>query len=138
MTNIDPNTGLPELPEGYFWRVDQPLSLPKKEYPIYGGYTPRPTPDKSRLRIYLVQTIKGSNKVRQYRGKNRFTRWITANETVQVDASFEREVTRYGEDCKGRNAIAVRNAAKRIMKRWNADKEASKLVGDYPPKKLEA
>lgn len=116
------DTGLPELPEGYFWRVRHHKTRRLGAY--YGTFY---LTDEKRLQVQLIH-----RKVTTHtRTEKRMFRTVTITD---VDA---REVELFTEDAQGTNPIAVRNAANRIAKQWARAKERDALVGDYPPKKFD-
>lgn len=111
-------TGLPELPEGHFWRVRY-----HHRYSSYGiDYV-----DRTRLQVQLIET--------------RTTTWIATQRkwfrNKEISYTDVDKNALFTEDCQGTNPIAVRNAANRIMKLWEKAKVRDALVGDYPPKTLE-
>lgn len=118
-------TGLPALPEGYFWRVRHRRHHPYKNWPEAVAT------DFSRLQVLLMKTVSGvrTEKVYQKPWYRRTHREITTPYTSE-DVEFV-------EDTEGTNPIAVRNAANRIMKRWEKAKVRDALIGDYPPKTLD-
>lgn len=119
------DTGLPTLPEGYFWRVRHRLYYPAGFYEF--AHT-----DKTRLQVQLIHkyevTRTGTSTHRNWFGK-------------YVQRPYERidlvENELFTEDTEGTNPIAVQNAANRIVKLWEKAKERDALIGDYPPKSLE-
>lgn len=121
MTN---ETGLPALPEGYFWRVRHHETI---EWGYHGSRTVK---DKSRLQVCLIHSWTEMN-VSEYPKP-----WYRLKATQVTDISTQEKLL-FVEDPEGTHAIAVRNAANRIMKRWEKAKVRDALVGDYPPKTLE-
>lgn len=127
MTDIDTATGLPALPEGYFWRVQH-----HREYAdtVYGRV--RINNDRERLQVVLIhryeKTRTGTTTHRNWLG--RYVHKPYTDIDVIEDALFT-------EDTLGTNKIAVQNAANRIVKLWEKAKERDALIGDYPPKSLE-
>lgn len=120
---IDEETGLPKLPEGYFWRVRHHRETAMNSY--YGN--PYIWEDKTRLQVQLVNAKKHTEVTSE-------RKWFR---TVEATRETTREVVLFTEDAQGTNPIAVRNTANRIMNLWIKAKERDALVGDYPPKKLE-
>ena len=120
-------TNLPELPEGYFWRVRHP------SYHDGWGYSVRE--DESKLHVSLIRNITRIRNTRVNRGKNIFTNFWFAGETVQVSNTSEETPTLFSRECKGVAPQAVVNAANSILKEWTKQQETAKLIGDYPPKK---
>ena len=114
-------TGLPALPEGYFWRVRHHRTL------LYTYYGERYHTDTSRLQVELIHRSTETNYIT---GRKWFRTVRTEDESVKEQVEFV-------EDAEGTHAIAVRNAANRIMKQWEKAKVRDALVGDYPPKTLE-
>lgn len=117
-------TGLPALPEGYFWRVRHRLYRPYKDYDWMST-------DTTRLQVLLMKTVSGT------RTEDVWPKpWYRRNPR-RVTTPYTLEDTQFVEDCEGTHSIAVRNAANRIMKRWEKAQVRDSLVGDYPPKTLE-
>lgn len=129
MSNIDPLTGLPELPEGHFWRVSHPRN--------YGEFYWNEEEDKSRLRVFLVRTGTEIEESKEFQGKNFFTRMLTLWLRVNKVTYEEYDRVEKFRDCKGVHPQAILNAANVIMKEWLKEQETAKLVGVYPPKRLE-
>lgn len=120
------DTGLPILPEGYFWRVRH-----YREY-IETSFGPvRYREDKTRLQVQLIHRYELT---RTYTNSHRswFGRYVD-KPYRKVDVIEEALFT---EDTLGTNKIAVQNAANRIVKLWEKAKERDLLVGDYPPLSL--
>lgn len=130
MSNIDPLTGLPELPEGYFWQVSHPLIY---DYPGFRSLKS----DRSRLRVSLRKTRESKKVTKEFRGKNWFTRVLFAWEKVEQETEGEVTDILFSRDCKGVHPQAILNAANVIMKEWRKEQETAKLVGVYPPKRLD-
>lgn len=118
-------TGLPALPEGYFWRVRHHETY---DWAYYGHHT---QVDKSRLQVLLLKTFSGTRTEKVYPKP-----WYRRTHK-EITTPYTSEDIQFVEDAEGTHAIAVRNAANRIMKRWEKAKVRDALVGDYPPKKLE-
>jgi len=114
--NIDLATGLPELPEGHFWRVAHPLEA--------WGFGEC---DHARLQVELRVTTTVTSQVKTGRF---FGEWMT----VQKESSSV-VVT---ENCDGTSPADVLEAARRAMENFEARQAAHALVGDYPPKQLGA
>lgn len=118
MTDLSVETGLPEVPEGYYWRVTHPYK---------GGEHFFTSPDKSRLEVQL--------------------RFASETEHIRLDRHWFRKVTHksirkeddlvLSEVCQGTAPIAVLNAARKIMKARDVQAGIESLLGSYPPKKLE-
>lgn len=115
-------TGLPALPEGYFWRVRH------HEAYNWSGLT---YVDKSRLQVLLIKTFSGTRTEKVYPKP-----WYRRTHKG-IEVPYTSEDIQFVEDAEGTHTIAVRNAANRIMKRWEKAKVRDALVGDYPPKTLE-
>lgn len=120
-------TNLPELPEGYFWRVRHP------SYHDVWGYSVRE--DESKLHVSLIEDYSETTVSRVNRGKNALTNWFFAGETVKQTETLQATIELYSRECKGVHAQAVVNAANSILKEWTKRRETAKLIGDYPPKK---
>lgn len=116
------DTGLPELPEGYLWRV--------RHRRIYNGFYVASVVDSGKLQVVLIR--------KWWETRHNIemgTPWYRKASTYTESTEIESEL--FAEDCQGSHPIAVRNAANRIMKRWEGQKIRDSLIGDYPPKKLE-
>lgn len=118
-------TGPPALPEGYFWRVRHRRHHPYKNWP--GAVAT----DLSRLQVLLIKTFSGTRTEKVYPKP-----WYRRTHK-EITTPYTSEDIEFVEDAEGTHAIAVRNAANRIMKRWEKAKVRDALVGDYQPKSLE-
>lgn len=116
-------TGLPALPEGYFWRVRY------REGYIPGSYYYTEV-DKTRLQVVLIKTTPGNRTEKVYPKP-----WYRRTHQ-EITTPYTCEDTQFVEDCEGTHPIALSNAANRIMKRWDKAKVRDALVGDYPPRTL--
>ena len=121
-------TNLPELPEGYFWRVGHPVDYERSFYS-----TTRL--NESKLHVSLIEDYSETTVSRVNRGKNALTNWFFAGETVKQTETLQATIELYSRECKGVHAQAVVNAANSILKEWTKRRETAKLIGDYPPKK---
>ena len=121
-------TNLPELPEGYFWRVGHPVDCERSFYS-----TTRL--NESKLHVSLIEDYSETTVSRVNRGKNALTNWFFAGETVKQTETLQATIELYSRECKGVHAQAVVNAANSILKEWTKRRETAKLIGDYPPKK---
>lgn len=121
-------TNLPELPEGYFWRVGHPVDCERSFYS-----TTRL--NESKLHVSLVEDHSETTVSRVNRGKNALTNWFFAGETVKQTETLQATIELYSRECKGVHAQAVVNAANSILKESTKRRETAKLIGDYPPKK---
>lgn len=117
-------TGLPELPEGYFWRVRHRRYRPFEKYDWVDT-------DTTRLQVLLIKTFSGTRTEKVYPKP-----WYRRTHK-EIEVPYTSEDIQFVEDAEGTHTIAVRNAANRIMKRWEKAKVRDALVGDYPPKTLE-
>lgn len=111
---MDQLTGLPVLPEGYFWRV----SHAGPDWALLAGQEPRLAVE---IRVKEFRTV-----ARKAGGF--FSKWVPVTE--------EGSRVVLVEECKGTAPVAVVNAARRAVKRLEAHRAAEALVGDYPPKSL--
>ena len=121
-------TNLPELPEGYFWRVGHPVDYERSFYS-----TTRL--NESKLHVSLIEDYSETTVSRVNRGKNALTNWFFAGETVKQTETLQATIELYSRECKGVHQQAVVNAANSILKEWTKRRETAKLIGDYPPKK---
>lgn len=120
--SIDVNTGLPQLPEGYFWRVTYPLD---EDYSFFTAPL-----DRTKLKVFLMEESP-DKKVEDKRNKL-IQRMIPLKDTWEKQSP----TGTYSELCKGVSNQAIVDAAYRILKRQRRDKALSAKIGDYPPKKL--
>lgn len=129
-------TNLPELPEGYFWRVAHPLKSDGYSYSQGGwGHYQNFVADKTRLKVSLIEDYSETTVSRVNRGKNALTNWFFAGETVKQTETLQTTIELYSRECKGVHQQAVVNSANSILKEWTKQQETAKLIGDYPPKK---
>lgn len=121
---LDDATGLPALPEGYFWRVRHRQYRPTNRYDWWDT-------DTSRLQVLLMRTVSGVTTEQRWPKP-----WYRLSPRV-ITVPYTSEDVQYVEDAEGTHPIAVRNAAYRILKQWEKAKVRDALIGDYPPMKLE-
>jgi hypothetical protein len=112
---IDPDTGLPVLPEGFFWRVDGPTSF-------YGH------PDKPMVR--LMRTVEYQDSRVTIPGRWPWSKGVLAVLTRDDSVLFKPLPDEFTKE-------HIRKAAVAIWDRWQVVKAREALVGDYPPKRLE-
>lgn len=132
-------TGLPEVGEGYRWRI-APLLMPNRFSMAYNYHPTKLTIHLEELSPLKAKDVSFENEpvtpedkevVEYVKKKSLFGR----ERIVQVRFRSWDKVD--SEPLKGNHAIAASNAANRIMKRRAADKVRQSLIGVYPPKKLE-
>lgn len=150
--DIDETTGLPRLPDGYFWRVR------KEGYSQYsfawavGGWI-------GQVSIYAKdeaqQWSDWSDRITKYRDGNRDYEYreipaekkkLFASRTrslVRQERSrfSEREVLVHSstEATDDNNPVSAKNILARceeVIDAWNESIERKKIYGDYPPKRL--
>lgn len=134
---IDSETGLPTLPEGYRWFVSDKIRAPKDD-PAWGcvyfdGFVFSPT----RLRVVLQ---KRHEKLSINADRNPKKHWWNREpgfiDRLDVDWKISQQ-----EETDGISAAAVSAAAAvaygRFVDARAADDLRNSLVGAYPPKKLE-
>lgn len=126
--SINPETGLPDAPEGYRWKI-----RPKRVMHHSYGYSFEPGYFDDPEILQILLEVRGEVAVMEpvySKFLHRFLRY------EKVGVKEEWTETRYIEDLKGNNAIAAVNAANRVLKKLAAAKVRSDLIGTYPPKKL--
>jgi len=108
--NFDTLTGLPELPEGQFWRVVE------YAWSYYGTSGPQ------------VQIVERSKKVLR-------ARWFQAPVSRDVEQVIDAIEMKYKGDLPSR--VDVKNAAVELMSRRLKEEERRRtwdeIAGDYPP-----
>lgn len=125
----DEQTGLPELPEGMFWRVkrwDPSSTLPEVQPSVI---------------VSIRREIKYEVPSRRRIDLGPFSfYWGWETETVQKTEEVENgtvmteeNVTVHPRDLTSADIVRT---AERVFTRWQKTVEASSLLGDYPPKKL--
>lgn len=156
MRKIDDATGLPELPEGYFWRVEkQSVSIMEKrpDTEWYATYSPSPHIEPGREYRDAVSTV-----TRKAWGLFPVTRTVVSKETRIVNRSqavVTQKTEETGEKYTVRGTIRYDNI-RMPDQEFKLHKDLTredliplcekalekfdnrKLLGDYPPKKLEA
>lgn len=118
---LDENTGLPELPEGYFWRVEHPLLH------IHSGIYQR---DTDRLQVGLMKQPEDTLE------PDPRSKWVQKILPAKREVSTQTPKMLYLSACKGTSDQAIRDAAYTILKRKREDERLASKLGDYPPKKL--
>lgn len=134
---IDETTGLPELPEGQWWRVEE------EEAPGLAVYA------KS-IQVSIVERYREYRKEHRYR-VNWFGRYVPSGLTIDLWTDNDRVLrtqTIYSEKPGiwgyypvPRNEVThgdVLRTAKLIIESRDREIAAAALLGDYPPKKLGA
>lgn len=136
--NIDPKTGLPEVPEGYFWRVTK-SGFEWSEY-----REPHPL---------LTVDLRKRDPKRWYHRSEPSHSVQSVNLSIYTDKMYTRDGFYYPEP-KWRDHSdedyqnIIRNAAVKLYERNQVSLEqaairertraaVAKIVGDYPPKKIE-
>lgn len=142
----DPNTGLPEVPTGYRWRVGPTVEhthLGSREHPFL-------------LSLYLEKlgdaVLEGTRSGRGVQNRAPYGYRYEKPEMIhERGGSFEwslwgslkSETVRYSrwetwksEPLKGNHPVAVVKAANRIIKMKRAADVRASIIGIYPPKKL--
>ena len=104
----DESTGLPALPDGYFWRVSRSEALFISIYP----------------RVTICKWV-----------KRRVGRGYREVETEFSKASFEYEVAKSGRSVPETIRGLARDAADEFY-RWRKVRSQPDHCGDYPPKRL--
>ncbi|MEG2778200.1 MAG: hypothetical protein RR905_02810 [Aurantimicrobium sp.] len=112
---IDPATGLPELPEGHFWRVSQ------------GDYCVRLEIRKHRKRFGTKLVIRGRVRSIRTEGEERYLSRAVGEISAE---DFTPEAIFYS----AHDVLAEWRTRDAAIHRYEKNKA---LLGDYPPKKLE-
>lgn len=120
---IDQNTGLPQLPEGFFWRVTHPLDP--------GGYWGGYSQDTTKLQVLLMEQLPDEE------AEDKRSKLIRRLFPLETTWEPQAPGVEYAETCQGTSNQAIVNAAYRVLKRQRRDESLSSKLGDYPPKKLE-
>jgi len=150
MANIDVETGLPQLTEGLFWRVvdEYPYDFAFHSYisvqmiqkyqetsvipPRYfWGLFPiekRKIITTDKEMVVITQLLwDESNPVPEENKERRYVVSVTDDSGVEY----------YGVRSGCATSIQVLEAAQKAFERYERRLESNKLIGDYPPKKLE-
>lgn len=140
---IDPNTGLPELPEGYFFRVTSWDVQIRKTYPDTKWLTSDPRGNWDSYRVYsdketrtVARGIEESK--RTWRGRQKVTRTRNVKEFRFVNRSklvYSARPTEEDGEITKKNLLEL---ATNAYIKYAEMKENESIRGDYPPKKFEA
>lgn len=117
---IDPSTGLPELPEGHFWRVET------FEVAIWRKWTVHSIRKRRWPRSPVTEVVDHEERV-VFQRQETMSWWVSG--IAMPDASFDR-VT---EANLLPRAIAMYGFWKKCMAEHN---ESARITGDYPPKTI--
>jgi hypothetical protein len=112
---IDTDTGLPVLPDGFFWRVEGRTTF-------YGH------PEKPNVR--LMRTVKFTDSRVTVPGRWPWSAGVPAVQTRNEPVLVKPLPDEFTEE-------HIRKAALDVWDRWQVVKAREALVGDYPPKRLE-
>lgn len=140
--NIDPRTGLPEVPEGYFWRVTKSGFEWSHGWGRY--WEPHPL---------LTVDLRKRDPKRWYHRSETSHSVQSIDLAIYTDESYQRDGHPWSEP-KWRDHSdedyqnIIRNAAIKLYERNQASLEqaairertraaVAKIMGDYPPKKVE-
>lgn len=124
---IDVETGLPRLPEGWRWEVREYFPhVAGYGWGLYGQSHLVPASSKELWVRLSNRTEKTSRPLRKH--------WWSKTPDPVVEVNWD---VKYNELTQG-TAVAVFNAANKIYNRWQDDIDKRKLVGDYPPKSINA
>ena len=131
MTEINPETGLPYTPQAMFWRVNDHY-----EYPPVFFLCENPTgPNVELIRTRLIHRFEDRRIF-----LTRMTRQIyvghTTEEVVEVREFLKNKDGSYTKRSE-MTPKKIRQACERAIEKYEEDLRIKKLVGDYPPKKLE-
>lgn len=142
---IDKKTGLPELPEGYFWRINPfsveiHIELDDTEWAEYDPFWSNYNPESFRYQYDYREVVKTREVRKWFRTK---TEEYTARERREVNRSYL-EVSvmsdilfpEFDRPFPSRATILPEDVlplCEKALREW----EAKKLYGDYPPKKFE-
>lgn len=145
IAEIDESTGLPKLPEGYFWRVgESALSIMwRKPVGVWSEWKP-----VTSTAAFLSTSYEVENRTREEaRRWPRKTVMVPEYRTRLSGDDVPVFVTRYGEwepayrgwQCVEADPVTVENLHDRALETftgWDAKKASDALLGDYPPKKF--
>lgn len=131
MTEINPETGLPYTPRLCFWRVND-----QYEYPPFFFLGENATgPNVELIRTRLIHRFEDRKNF-----LTRMTRQIyvahTTEEVVEVREFLKNKDGSYTKRSE-MTPKKIRQACERAIEKYEEDLRIKKLVGDYPPKKLE-
>lgn len=137
---IDQNTGLPQLPEGYFWRVEE-HTITIFADAVWGEW-------RENVRGWYQGSKTAELRVRKERRRGFLFGSVKVNE-VRIKHTQRMHLKTYGEwefsEGKMRNTEAdpvtpgnVVERCQEVLLEWEADKSRKAIYGDYPPKKLES
>jgi len=127
MTDIDLATGLPELPEGYHWRVTHPY---EEEYYYFFGRVR----NTSKYAVELCANEYEEGYVRKVKRT-----WYCPFERSVPSTRIQPAKTVWTRTLKDEvTAETIREAASIVLSEWTEFERKQKFLGDYPPKKLES
>lgn len=130
---IDPETGLPELPEGYRWRVTDEVLNP---YAHLGHLYQK---SDHKLRVVLEEL--GETPKTEITPNSAWRWWNFVQRTTEITYGVPIWRRLYDQETAEVSAEAVLVAAKKVFDRLDrvlkSDAAREGLIGVYPPKKLE-
>lgn len=143
MTTIDETTGLPELPEGQFWRVEKAernhgglfveYRMPPFQLSIYRRFKQtRKVPKEVRWLPGIVWGTRETETIEEQR-MNSQSIFIMESEAPPENTEGPRNEPRRNDRL---TADAILRTAHRIMEERAERERVRNLIGDYPPKSL--
>ena len=142
--SIDEVTGLPALPNGFYWRVKW---ISVDDLMVRNAFTLAKL--EPGMDVSIVQDMKVTKtsrytylmfftKTESYEQTESFTR--ASSGVMYLDLGDENKSLKKLTDFVKLHevtSLGIRNAALRVFERWHAEREAKALEGDYPPMKLQ-
>ena len=135
MTEIDLETGLPHTTQGMFWRVND-----SQEYPSFFllGKTPADWPTGPNVELISIRLIHRFEDRRIFLTPMKRQVYVghTTEEVVEVREFLKNKDGSYTKRSE-MTPKKIRQACERAIEKHEEDLRITKLIGDYPPKKLE-
>lgn len=151
MTTIDPATGLPELPEGHFWNIEENRISIHKTLPDTGwesrdhnyGYNYSYDEEGAReTREVVIPLEPGRRGIKRERTETQY-RYVNRHIAVKTSryGDWDYVGVSWGWSSTKPDPVTKENIVARcakVLEDWNEETERQKLYGQYPPKRLES
>ena len=129
MIRIDPQTGLPRLPDGYFWRVDTSgVQIRKIFVTPWSSYRRHETNYDMPWTVYKVETREVDTFRYGFFGRKIPYKRVEYRHVGSYMVEFKSVII---------EPDSILEECQQLLEYWEQTEKRRALYGDYPPKKLD-